>query len=60
LPIHVFTTLAAMAPPGLSPFRWAAGPWGMATAVGVVVAVGLLVTFIPLVLGLRAFRQLEA
>lgn len=60
LPIHVFTTLAAMAPPGLSPFRWAAGPWGMATAVGVIVAVGLLVTFIPLVLGLRAFRQLEA
>lgn len=59
LPVHVFATLAAMAPPGRSPFTWAAGPWGMTISVSVVVVVGLLVTFIPLVLGLRAFRQLE-
>lgn len=59
LPVHVFATLAAMAPPGRSPFTWAAGPWGMTISVSMVVAVGLLVTFIPLALGLRAFRQLE-
>lgn len=59
LPVHVFATLAAMAPPGRSPFAWAAGPWGMTISLSVVVVVGLLVTFIPLTLGLRAFRQLE-
>lgn len=59
LPVHVFATLAAMAPPGRSPFSWAAGPWGMTISVSVVVMVGLLVTFIPLGLGLRAFRRLE-
>jgi ABC-2 type transport system permease protein len=59
LPMHVFTALAAMAPPGRSPFTWAAGPWGMTISVSVVVVVGLLVTFIPLVMGMRAFRQLE-
>lgn len=59
LPVHVFAALAAMAPPGRSPFSWAAGPWGMTISVSVVVVVGLLVTFIPLTLGIRAFRQLE-
>jgi ABC-2 type transport system permease protein len=59
LPVHVFAALAAMAPPGRSPFSWAAGPWGMTISVSVVVVVGFLVTFIPLALGLRAFRQLE-
>jgi ABC-2 type transport system permease protein len=59
LPVHVFAALAAMAPPGRSPFSWAAGPWGMTISVSVVVVVGMLATCIPMALGLRAFRQLE-
>ena len=39
---------------------WAGGPWGTAVSLTLIVAVGLLATFVPLYLGLRAFRVLEA
>jgi hypothetical protein len=39
---------------------WAASPWGTATFLAAMVALGLVATFVPLMLGLRAFRRLEA
>ena len=38
---------------------WAAGPWGMAAALAIVLVCGLAATCIPMTLGLRAFRRLE-
>jgi ABC-2 type transport system permease protein len=38
---------------------WAAGPWGTAAFLAAMVALGLTATFVPLLLGLRAFRRLE-
>jgi ABC-2 type transport system permease protein len=38
---------------------WAAGPWGMATFLAAMVALGLTATVVPLQLGLRSFRRLE-
>ncbi len=49
---------AFLAPAGM--LAWAGGPWGTATSLGLVVALGLLTTFVPLFLGIRAFRVLEA
>lgn len=40
--------------------NWAAGPWGTSTFLMAVVALGLAATFVPLFLGIRAFRRLEA
>ena len=38
---------------------WAGGPQGSALSLAIVVGLGLLATFVPLRLGLRAFRTLE-
>jgi len=38
---------------------WAGGPQGSALSLAIVVCLGLLATFVPLRLGLRAFRHLE-
>jgi ABC-2 type transport system permease protein len=39
---------------------WAAGPGGLAASLGIVVGLGVVATVVPLALGLRAFRRLEA
>jgi ABC-2 type transport system permease protein len=38
---------------------WAGGPQGAAVSLAIVVATGLVATFVPLRIGLRAFRHLE-
>ncbi|MFM7035376.1 MAG: putative ABC transporter permease subunit [Planctomycetia bacterium] len=60
LPSHLFQVLATTNHRGgPNVFRWAAGPQGIAISVATVTVVGLLVTFIPMVAGLRSFRRLE-
>ena len=39
--------------------RWATGPQATAASLGLVVLMGLLATFVPLRIGLKAFRRLE-
>ena len=48
--------------PGPAPplVDWAGGPAGTAASLGVVLLLGLAATALPLLLGLRAFRRLEA
>jgi len=40
-------------------FGWASGPLGTATSLLIVGVMGAIATFVPLQLGLRAFRRLE-
>jgi len=62
IPVHTQLFLlarsAGAAPRGL--LAWAAGPGGLAASLGVVVGLGVVATVVPLALGLRAFRRLEA
>ncbi len=62
LPNHLFLISHAFGPPG-GPQRgllaWAAGPGGTIASMALVVAIGLVATFVPLFLGLRSFRELE-
>jgi ABC-2 type transport system permease protein len=48
--------------PGPAPplVDWAGGPAGTAASLGVVLLLGIAATALPLLLGLRAFRRLEA
>ena len=63
LPTHVsllvelFTTFTGRTAAG--PVGWAAGPGGWAVAAGAVALLGVVAAFVPLRLGLRAFRHLE-
>jgi hypothetical protein len=62
VPTHLFLISNTMgsgvvAPNGI--LAWAGGPWGATAGVILVVILGLTATFVPLVLGLRAFRRLE-
>ena len=56
----VGTTLRINAGGPRSFLAWAAGPWGMATSMALVLVAGIAATVVPLVLGIRAFRRLEA
>ena len=53
----LFSSFSGRAASGL--VGWAGGPWGWAAAAATVGLLGLLATFVPLRLGLRAFRRLE-
>ena len=62
-PTHLFLLANTLGPGFVAPsgmLAWAGGPWGTAVSLTLIVAVGLLATFVPLYLGLRAFRVLEA
>ena len=60
LPSHLFAATAFFGPEGSRGFLgWASGPQGLLVSLAIVVGVGLLATFLPLALGLRAFRRLE-
>ncbi|MFN9367494.1 MAG: putative ABC transporter permease subunit [Planctomycetia bacterium] len=53
----VLTTFTGRRASGL--LGWSGGPWGWAAATAVVGLLGLVAAFVPLRLGLRAFRRLE-
>ncbi|NDC63840.1 MAG: hypothetical protein EBZ59_07655 [Planctomycetia bacterium] len=62
LPSHLFLATGLLGHGGPQPggfLSWASGPQGTAAAIGLVVGIGLAATFVPLALGLRAFRRLE-
>jgi ABC-2 type transport system permease protein len=60
LPSHLFAARAFFGPEGSKGFiGWASGPVGLLASLSAVAVVGLVATFLPLALGLRAFRRLE-
>ena len=62
LPTHLFLASHAFGADAVAPggwLAWAGSTQGIVASLSVVVGLGLLATFVPLVLGLRAFRQLE-
>lgn len=62
LPTHLFLAAHAFGADAVAPgggLAWAGSTQGIVASLSVVVVLGLLATFVPLVLGLRAFRQLE-
>lgn len=62
LPTHLFLVSHAFGAAGDrsgAALAWAAGPGGTIVSMALVVAIGLLATFVPLFLGLRSFRELE-
>jgi ABC-2 type transport system permease protein len=63
VPTHLFLLSHTLGPSVVSShgFRaWAGGQWGSIAGAIVVVGLGLTATVVPLTLGLRAFRRLEA
>ena len=63
VPTHLFLLSHTLGPGVISPhgiLGWAGGPWGAIAGAVAVVALGITATFVPLVLGLRSFRRLEA
>ncbi len=63
VPTHLFLLSRALGPGVIAPdgfLAWSAGPWGAAAALLLISALGLAATVLPLRIGLRAFRQLEA
>jgi ABC-2 type transport system permease protein len=63
VPTHLFLLSHTLGPSVISPhglLAWAGGEWGAMAGAVAVVPLGLVATFVPLVLGLRAFRRLEA
>ncbi len=60
LPSHLFLVSNALGPGGLrGVLAWAGSGLGVVVSTGFVIVVGLVATFLPLWLGLRAFRRLE-
>jgi ABC-2 type transport system permease protein len=62
LPTHLFLATHAFGADAVAPggwLAWAGSTQGIVASLSVVVVLGLVATFVPLVLGLRAFRQLE-
>jgi ABC-2 type transport system permease protein len=62
LPTHLFLATHAFGADAVAPggwLAWAGSTQGIVTSLSAVVVLGMLATFVPLVLGLRAFRQLE-
>jgi ABC-2 type transport system permease protein len=63
VPTHLFLIASALGPVFAAPqgmLVWAAGPWGVAISLSIVVVLGIVATAVPLTLGLRSFRSLEA
>lgn len=63
VPTHLFLLSHALGPGAVSPnglLAWVGGTRGALVGGVAVVLLGLAATFVPLVLGLRAFRRLEA
>ncbi len=63
VPTHLFLLSHTLGPGFISQhgiLGWAGGPWGAIAGSVAVVGLGVAATFVPLVLGLRAFRRLEA
>jgi ABC-2 type transport system permease protein len=63
LPSHLFLLARTLGPKVIAPdgiLAWAGGPSGGFAGLVVVTAAGLVATAVPLVVGLRAFRSLEA
>jgi ABC-2 type transport system permease protein len=62
LPTHLFLATHAFGATAVAPggwLAWAGSTPGIMTSLSAVVVLGLVATFVPLALGLRAFRQLE-
>jgi len=63
IPTHLFLLARTLGPNLIAPkgfLAWAGGPWGAAASLVIVSLAGLAATAVPLRLGLRAFRRLEA
>ena len=63
VPTHLFLLSHTLGPSAVSShgiLAWAGGQWGSIAGALVVVGLGLTATVVPLTLGLRAFRRLEA
>ena len=63
VPTHLFLLTHTLGPSVISShgiLAWAGGRWGAIAGGLVVVGLGMTATVVPLVLGLRAFRRLEA
>lgn len=63
IPTHLFLLSRTLGPTMIAPdgfLAWAGGPWGAAASLVIVSLAGLAATAVPLRLGLRAFRRLEA
>jgi ABC-2 type transport system permease protein len=62
VPTHLFLLTTAFGS-GLvtsqGAIAWAAGPWGMALSLAIVILLGFVAATVPMMLGLRFFRQLE-
>ena len=59
LPSHFLAMTATMTARQGGFFKWLAGAEGIVSSLAVVSVVGLLTAFIPLFVGLRAFRRME-
>jgi hypothetical protein len=59
LPTHLFLASSALGGGTRGMLAWAGSAEGVAASLATVVVVGLLATFVPIVLGLRSFRRLE-
>jgi ABC-2 type transport system permease protein len=61
LPTHLYLARRAVTPEavGRGVLAWLGSPTGVAASVGLVIAIGLAATFLPMMLGLRAFRRME-
>ena len=59
LPTHLFLASNALGGGTRGMLAWAGSAEGVAASLATVVVVGLVATFVPLVLGLRSFRRLE-
>jgi ABC-2 type transport system permease protein len=63
IPTHLFLLARTLGPAVIAVdglLAWAGGTGGAAASLAAITAVGLAATLVPLVLGLRAFRRLEA
>jgi len=63
VPTHLFLLASTLGPAFSAPeglLAWAAGPWAAVLSLVVVAALGAVATVVPLWLGLRSFRRLEA
>ena len=61
LPTHLYLARRAVSPEtvGHGILAWLGSPAGVTASVGMVIAIGLAATFLPMLLGLRAFRRME-
>ena len=63
VPTHLFLLSRTLGTTVITPdgfLAWAGGPWGAAASLAIISLAGIAATAVPLRLGLRAFRRLEA